>query len=124
MVRQLQQQPLYIALKDRSAQLRSIKPKKEEVSRIPTAHVEYETCRPTRHCAISRSCAILVVSLIILPRQENILSARSGCVSSIMNKADQADDPELMELVEMEIRDLLSEYNFPGDDTPIISGSA
>ena len=41
-----------------------------------------------------------------------------------MNKADQVDDPELMELVEMEIRDLLNEYEFPGDDTPIISGSA
>ena len=41
-----------------------------------------------------------------------------------MNKADQVDDPELMELVEMEIRDLLNEYDFPGDDTPIISGSA
>ena len=41
-----------------------------------------------------------------------------------MNKADQVDDPELMELVEMEIRELLNEYDFPGDDTPIISGSA
>ena len=41
-----------------------------------------------------------------------------------MNKADQVDDPELLELVEMEIRDLLSSYDFPGDDTPIIKGSA
>ena len=41
-----------------------------------------------------------------------------------MNKADQVDDPELLDLVEMEIRDLLNEYEFPGDDTPIIRGSA
>ena len=59
--------------------------------------------------------------------REHILLSRQVGVPYIvvfMNKADQVDDPELLELVEMEIRDLLSSYDFPGDDTPIIVGSA
>ncbi len=113
---------------------------------ISTAHVEYET--DTRHYAhvdcpghadyvknmitgaAQMDGAILVVSAADGPMpqtREHILLSRQVGVPYIvvfMNKADQVDDPELMELVEMEIRDLLSEYNFPGDDTPIISGSA
>jgi elongation factor Tu len=74
--------------------------------------------------------AILVVSAADGPMpqtREHILLSRQVGVPYIvvfMNKADQVDDPELMELVEMEIRDLLNEYEFPGDDTPIVSGSA
>ena len=59
--------------------------------------------------------------------REHILLARQVGVPYIvvyMNKADQVDDEELLELVEMEVRDLLSTYEFPGDDTPIITGSA
>ena len=113
---------------------------------ISTAHVEYET--DTRHYAhvdcpghadyvkimISGAAqmdgAILVVSAADGPMpqtREHILLSRQVGVPYIvvfMNKADQVDDPELMELVEMEIRELLNEYDFPGDDTPIISGSA
>ncbi|MEF2561284.1 MAG: elongation factor Tu, partial [Negativibacillus sp.] len=74
--------------------------------------------------------AILVVSAADGPMpqtREHILLSRQVGVPYIvvfMNKADQVDDPELLELVEMEIRDLLNEYDFPGDDTPIICGSA
>jgi elongation factor Tu len=74
--------------------------------------------------------AILVVSAADGPMpqtREHILLARQVGVPYIvvyMNKADQVDDPELLELVEMEIRELLSSYDFPGDDTPIITGSA
>ena len=74
--------------------------------------------------------AILVVSAADGPMpqtREHILLSRQVGVPYIvvfMNKADQVDDPELLELVEMEIRDLLSSYDFPGDDTPIIVGSA
>ena len=74
--------------------------------------------------------AILVVSAADGPMpqtREHILLSRQVGVPYIvvfMNKADQVDDPELMELVEMEIRELLNEYDFPGDDTPIVSGSA
>ena len=74
--------------------------------------------------------AILVVSAADGPMpqtREHILLARQVGVPYIvvfMNKVDQVDDPELLELVEMEIRDLLNEYDFPGDDTPIIKGSA
>ncbi|MBR5485280.1 MAG: elongation factor Tu, partial [Oscillospiraceae bacterium] len=74
--------------------------------------------------------AILVVSAADGPMpqtREHILLSRQVGVPYIvvfMNKADQVDDPELLELVEMEIRDLLSEYDFPGDDTPIVKGSA
>ena len=113
---------------------------------INTAHVEYET--DTRHYAhvdcpghadyvknmitgaAQMDGAILVVSAADGPMpqtREHILLARQVGVPYIvvyMNKADQVDDPELLELVEMEIRELLNEYEFPGDDTPIIVGSA
>ena len=113
---------------------------------ISTAHVEYET--DTRHYAhvdcpghadyvknmitgaAQMDGAILVVSAADGPMpqtREHILLSRQVGVPYIVvfrNKADQVDDPELMELVEMEIRELLNEYDFPGDDTPIISGSA
>ena len=113
---------------------------------INTAHVEYETDK--RHYAhvdcpghadyvknmitgaAQMDGAILVVSAADGPMpqtREHILLARQGGVPYIvvfMNKVDQVDDPELLELVEMEIRDLLNEYDFPGDDTPIIKGSA
>ena len=108
---------------------------------ISTAHVEYET--DTRHYA-HVDCpghADYVKNMITgaaqmdgaildgpMPQtREHILLSRQVGVPYIvvfMNKADQVDDPELMELVEMEIRELLNEYDFPGDDTPIISGSA
>ena len=74
--------------------------------------------------------AILVVSAADGPMpqtREHILLARQVGVPYIvvyMNKADQVDDEELLELVEMEVRDLLSTYEFPGDDTPIVTGSA
>ena len=113
---------------------------------ISTAHVEHET--DTRHYAhvdcpghadyvknmitgaAQMDGAILVVSAADGPMpqtREHILLSRQVGVPYIvvfMNKADQVDDPELMELVEMEIRELLNEYDFPGDDTPIVSGSA
>ena len=113
---------------------------------ISTAHVEYETA--SRHYAhvdcpghadyvknmitgaAQMDGAILVVSAADGPMpqtREHILLARQVGVPYIvvyMNKADQVDDPELLELVEMEIRELLNEYEFPGDDTPIIVGSA
>ena len=113
---------------------------------ISTAHVEYETdARHYAHVdcpghadyvknmitgAAQMDGAILVVSAADGPMpqtREHILLARQVGVPYIvvfMNKVDQVDDPELLELVEMEIRDLLSEYEFPGDDTPIIKGSA
>ncbi len=113
---------------------------------IATAHVEYES--DNRHYAhvdcpghadyvknmitgaAQMDGAILVVSAADGPMpqtREHILLARQVGVPYIvvyMNKADQVDDEELLELVEMEIRDLLSTYEFPGDDTPIITGSA
>ena len=113
---------------------------------ISTSHVEYET--DNRHYAhvdcpghadyvknmitgaAQMDGAILVVSSADGPMpqtREHILLSRQVGVPYIvvfMNKADQVDDPELLELVEMEIRELLNEYEFPGDDTPIISGSA
>ncbi len=113
---------------------------------ISTAHVEYET--ENRHYAhvdcpghadyvknmitgaAQMDGAILVVSSADGPMpqtREHILLARQVGVPYIvvfMNKADQVDDPELLELVEMEIRDLLSEYEFPGDDIPIVVGTA
>ncbi|WP_027390465.1 elongation factor Tu [Chrysiogenes arsenatis] len=113
---------------------------------ISTAHVEYET--PIRHYAhvdcpghadyvknmitgaAQMDGAILVVSAADGPMpqtREHILLARQVGVPKMvvfMNKADMVDDPELIELVEMEIRELLTEYGFPGDDTPIIVGSA
>ena len=113
---------------------------------ISTAHVEYETAN--RHYAhvdcpghadyvknmitgaAQMDGAILVVSAADGPMpqtREHILLARQVGVPYIvvfMNKCDQVDDEELLELVEMDIRDLLSKYDFPGDDTPIIKGSA
>ena len=113
---------------------------------INTSHVEYETA--TRHYAhvdcpghadyvknmitgaAQMDGAILVVSAADGPMpqtREHILLARQVGVPSIvvfMNKVDQVDDEELLDLVEMEIRELLNEYEFPGDDTPIIRGSA
>ena len=113
---------------------------------INTAHVEYETDK--RHYAhvdcpghadyvknmitgaAQMDGAILVVAAtdgVMAQTREHILLSRQVGVPYIvvfMNKTDQVDDPELLELVEMEIRDLLNEYEFPGDDTPIIKGSA
>jgi elongation factor Tu len=113
---------------------------------IATAHVEYET--ETRHYAhvdcpghadyvknmitgaAQMDGAILVVSAADGPMpqtREHILLARQVGVPYMvvfLNKADMVDDAELLELVEMEVRDLLSSYEFPGDDTPIITGSA
>jgi elongation factor Tu len=113
---------------------------------INTAHVEYETAK--RHYAhvdcpghadyvknmitgaAQMDGAILVVSAADGPMpqtREHILLARQVGVPAIvvfLNKVDMVDDPELLELVELEVRELLSSYNFPGDDIPIISGSA
>jgi len=113
---------------------------------INTAHVEYET--DTRHYAhvdcpghadyvknmitgaAQMDGAILVVSAADGPMpqtREHILLSRQVGVPYIvvfLNKVDMVDDEELLELVEMEVRDLLSEYDFPGDDTPVVSGSA
>ena len=119
---------------------------KERGITIATAHVEYEsTNRHYAHVdcpghadyvknmitgAAQMDGAILVVSAADGPMpqtREHILLARQVGVPYIvvyMNKADQVDDEELLELVEMEVRDLLSTYEFPGDDTPIITGSA
>ena len=113
---------------------------------ISTAHVEYETEK--RHYAhvdcpghadyvknmitgaAQMDAGILVVAAtdgVMAQTREHILLARQVGVPYIvvfMNKCDMVDDPELLELVEMDIRDLLNEYDFPGDDTPIIQGSA
>ena len=113
---------------------------------IATAHVEYET--DTRHYAhvdcpghadyvknmitgaAQMDGAILVVSAADGPMpqtREHILLSRQVGVPFIvvyLNKADQVDDPELLELVEMEVRELPDSYDFPGDDTPIVTGSA
>ncbi len=119
---------------------------KERGVTINTAHVEYET--PKRHYAhvdcpghadyiknmitgaAQMDGAILVVAAGDGPMpqtREHILLARQVNVPRIvvfLNKVDQVDDPELLELVELEIRDLLNKYEFPGDDIPIIKGSA
>ncbi|HLK23152.1 MAG TPA: GTP-binding protein, partial [Caulobacteraceae bacterium] len=113
---------------------------------INTAHVEYET--KNRHYAhvdcpghadyvknmitgaAQMDGAILVVSAADGPMpqtREHILLARQSGVPALvvyLNKIDQVDDPELVELVEMEVRELLSSYGFPGDDIPIVKGSA
>ena len=113
---------------------------------ISTSHVEYET--DNRHYAhvdcpghadyvknmitgaAQMDGAVLVVSAADGPMpqtREHILLARQVGVPAIvvfLNKVDQVDDPELLELVELEIRELLSSYDFPGDDIPIVSGSA
>ncbi len=113
---------------------------------ISTAHVEYETeARHYAHVdcpghadyvknmitgAAQMDGAILVVAAtdgVMAQTKEHVLLARQVGVPYIvvfLNKCDMVDDPELIELVEMEIRDLLNEYEFPGDDTPIIQGSA
>ena len=113
---------------------------------IATAHVEYESnLRHYAHVdcpghadyvknmitgAAQMDGAILVVSAADGPMpqtREHILLARQVNVPYVvvfMNKVDMVDDPELLELVELEVRELLSQYNFPGDDTPIIKGSA
>src|SRR6478736_898682 len=94
---------------------------------ISTAHVEYES--PNRHYAHVDG-AILVCSAADGPMpqtREHILLARQVGVPYVvvyMNKCDMVDDAELLELVDMEVRDLLSKYEFPGDKTPIIKGSA
>ena len=119
---------------------------KERGITISTSHVEYET--PNRHYAhvdcpghadyvknmitgaAQMDGAILVVSAAdgAMPQtREHILLSRQVGVPYIvvfMNKVDMVDDEELLELVEMEIRELLDEYDFPGDDTPIFQGSA
>src|SRR5678809_141007 len=113
---------------------------------IATAHVEYETAN--RHYAhvdcpghadyvknmitgaAQMDGAILVVAASDGPMpqtREHILLARQSGVPALvvyLNKVDQVDDAELLELVEMEVRELLTSYEFPGDDTPIITGSA
>lgn len=119
---------------------------KERGITISTAHVEYETA--TRHYAhvdcpghadyvknmitgaAQMDGAILVVAATDGPMpqtREHILLSRQVGVPKIvvfLNKVDMVEDEELIELVEMEVRDLLSEYDFPGDDTPIVAGSA
>jgi len=119
---------------------------KERGITIATAHVEYETAH--RHYAhvdcpghadyiknmitgaAQMDGAILVVSAADGPMpqtREHILLARQVGVPSMvvyMNKTDQVDDPELLELVELELRELLTEYEFPGDEIPIVQGSA
>ena len=119
---------------------------KERGITISTAHIEYETAK--RHYAhvdcpghadyvknmitgaAQMDGAILVVAAtdaVMAQTREHILLSRQVGVPYIvvfMNKCDMVDDEELLELVEMEIRDLLNEYEFPGDDTPIVQGSA
>ena len=127
-------------------QIDSAPEEKERGITINTSHVEYET--ENRHYAhvdcpghadyvknmitgaAQMDGAILVVAAtdgVMAQTKEHILLSRQVGVPYIivfMNKCDMVDDPELLELVEMEIRDLLTEYEFPGDDTPIIQGSA
>ncbi|MGC9512362.1 MAG: elongation factor Tu [Fidelibacterota bacterium] len=142
----------YVLAKAGGAELRSfdsIDNAPEERERgitIATAHVEYETAK--RHYAhvdcpghadyiknmitgaAQMDGAILVVSAADGPMpqtREHVLLARQVNVPSIvvfMNKVDMVDDPELLDLVEMELRELLDEYEFPGDEVPIIRGSA
>ena len=119
---------------------------KERGITINTAHVEYQTA--TRHyahvdcpghadyiknmitCAAQMDGAILVVAATDGPMpqtREHILLSRQVGVPYIivfLNKCDMVDDEELLDLVEMEVRELLNEYDFPGDDTPVIRGSA
>jgi elongation factor Tu len=119
---------------------------KERGITISTAHVEYTTdARHYAHVdcpghadyvknmitgAAQMDGAILVVNAADGPMpqtREHILLARQVGVPAIvvyLNKVDQVDDAELLELVEVEIRDILNEYDFPGDDTPIVKGSA
>ena len=135
-----------LAEKKDYANIDSAPEERERGITINTAHVEYETAE--RHYAhvdcpghadyvknmitgaAQMDGAILVVAASDGPMaqtREHILLARQVGVPAIvvfMNKADQVDDEELLDLVEMDIRDILSKYEFPGDDTPIIKGSA
>ena len=119
---------------------------KERGITINTSHVEYQT--DTRHYAhvdcpghadyvknmitgaAQMDGAILVCSAADGPmpqtREHILLASRVGVdyIVVFLNKADMVDDEELLELVEMEVRELLSEYNFPGDDIPVVKGSA
>ena len=128
------------------AQIDKAPEEKERCITISTAHVEYQTEK--RHYAhvdcpghadyvknmitgaAQMDGAILVVSAADGPMpqtKEHILLARQVGVPSIvvfMNKVDQVDDPELLDLVEMEVRELLSKYEFDGDNIPIVKGSA
>jgi elongation factor Tu len=128
------------------AQIDGAPEERERGITINTAHVEYETeARHYAHVdcpghadyvknmitgAAQMDGAILVVSAADGPMpqtREHILLSRNVGVPYIvvfLNKMDMVDDEELLELVEMEVRDLLSEYDFPGDDTPVIAGSA
>jgi len=134
-----------LAAKQDFDQIDNAPEEKERGITINTSHVEYETeARHYAHVdcpghadyiknmitgAAQMDGAILVVAATDGPMQqtrEHLLLAKQVNVPSIvvfMNKCDQVDDPELLELVEMELRELLSEYGFPGDDTPIIQGS-
>src|SRR4030065_538807 len=113
---------------------------------IATAHVEYETDK--RHYAhvdcpghadyvknmitgaAQMDGAILVVSAadgpMPQPREQSFLARQVGVPKMVvfMNKVDMVDDPDLLELVELEVRELLTKYNFPGDETPIVRGGA
>src|SRR5437762_11502988 len=113
---------------------------------IATAHVEYETkARHYAHVdcpghadyiknmitgAAQMDCAILVVAATDGPMpqtREHVLLARQvgvPCIVVALNKVDMVDDPELLELVELEVRELLSKYQFPGDDLPVVRVSA
>ena len=135
-----------LAEKKDYANIDSAPEERERGITINTAHVEYETvARHYAHVdcpghadyvknmitgAAQMDGAILVVASSDGPMaqtKEHILLARQVGVPAIvvfMNKADQVDDPELLELVEMDIREVLSKYEFPGDDIPIIKGSA
>ncbi|MDZ4217381.1 MAG: GTP-binding protein, partial [Candidatus Gracilibacteria bacterium] len=128
------------------AQIDNAPEERERGITISTSHVEYSTDK--RHYAhvdcpghadyvknmitgaAQMDAAILVVSAADGPMpqtREHILLARQVNVPFIvvfMNKVDMVDDPELIDLVEMEVRELLNKYEFPGDDTPIIKGSA
>jgi elongation factor Tu len=141
----------YLAMKGQAArmdfdQIDKAPEEKERGVTISIAHIEYETAK--RHYAhidcpghadyiknmitgaAQMDGAVLVVSAADGPMpqtREHILLARQVRVPSMvvfLNKVDMVDDPELLELVELEIRELLSKYDFPGDDTPIIKGSA
>ncbi|WP_299798832.1 GTP-binding protein, partial [uncultured Shewanella sp.] len=128
------------------AQIDNAPEERERGITINTSHIEYDT--PTRHYAhvdcpghadyvknmitgaAQMDGAILVVASTDGPMpqtREHILLSRQVGVPFIivfMNKCDMVDDEELLELVEMEVRELLSEYEFPGDDLPVIQGSA
>ena len=135
-----------VVLKHAYDQIDNAPEEKERGITINTSHVEYET--ETRHYAhvdcpghadyvknmitgaAQMDGGILVVSAADGPMpqtREHILLSRQVGVPYLvvfMNKCDMVDDEELLELVEMEVRDLLSEYDFPGDDIPVIKGSA